>query len=167
MNEFEKESATMDMKEEMMSDAVDDVMDDEAEGEGEEEEGDKVLREVLDEIGVSMGQMVSGVVKACQMIDADCLSWLSLGKLRTTLYPHQQRYQTSKPSPRAWAPIQAHPAPDLVNHQRAVVPESEVVLACLTRMHCKLVWISFEGIERDYGMRGPLLGFSWLYLMYM
>ncbi|KAJ9106911.1 hypothetical protein QFC20_003920 [Naganishia adeliensis] len=58
MNEFEKESATMDMKEEMMSDAVDDVMDDEAEGEGEEEEGDKVLREVLDEIGVSMGQML-------------------------------------------------------------------------------------------------------------
>ena len=49
----------MDMKEEMMSDAVDDVMDDEAEGEGEEEEGDKVLREVLDEIGISMGQMVS------------------------------------------------------------------------------------------------------------
>ncbi|KAJ9125831.1 hypothetical protein QFC24_002615 [Naganishia onofrii] len=58
MNEFEKESATMDMKEEMMSDAVDDVMDDEAEGEGEEEEGDKVLREVLDEIGISMGQML-------------------------------------------------------------------------------------------------------------
>ena len=37
MNEFEKESATMDMKDEMMSDAVDDVMD---EGlEDEEEEG--------------------------------------------------------------------------------------------------------------------------------
>lgn len=52
----------MDMKEEMMSDAVDDVMDDEAEGEGEEEEGDKVLREVLDEIGVSMGQMVRPVL---------------------------------------------------------------------------------------------------------
>lgn len=49
----------MDMKEEMMSDAVDDVMDDEEEGEGEEAEGDKVLREVLDEIGIDMGQMVS------------------------------------------------------------------------------------------------------------
>jgi charged multivesicular body protein 2A len=59
MNEFEKESQTMDMKEEMMGDAVDDVMDDEAEGEGEEEEGDKILKEVLDEIGISTGQMVS------------------------------------------------------------------------------------------------------------
>ena len=56
MNEFEKESATMDMKEEMMSDAVDDVMDDEAED--EEEEGDKILKEVLDEIGVDLSQKV-------------------------------------------------------------------------------------------------------------
>jgi len=57
MNEFEKESATMDMKEEMMSDAVDDVMDDEAED--EEEEGDKILREVLDEIGVGLQQQLT------------------------------------------------------------------------------------------------------------
>ncbi|KAH8117157.1 vacuolar sorting protein DID4 [Phellopilus nigrolimitatus] len=56
MNEFEKESATMDMKEEMMSDAVDDVMDDEAED--EEEEGDKILKEVLDEIGVDISQQL-------------------------------------------------------------------------------------------------------------
>jgi charged multivesicular body protein 2A len=56
MTEFEKESATMDMKEEMMSDAVDDVMDDE--GEDEEEEGDKILKEVLDEIGIGMQQQV-------------------------------------------------------------------------------------------------------------
>jgi len=58
MNEFEKESATMDMKEEMMSDAVDDVMDDEVEEE-EEEEGDKILKEVLDEIGVSLQQQLN------------------------------------------------------------------------------------------------------------
>jgi len=57
MNEFEKESATMDMKEEMMSDAVDDVMDDEAED--EEEEGDKILKEVLDEIGVGLQQQLN------------------------------------------------------------------------------------------------------------
>jgi len=56
MNEFERESATMDMKEEMMSDAVDDVMDDELED--EEEEGDKILKEVLDEIGVSLSHQV-------------------------------------------------------------------------------------------------------------
>lgn len=46
----------MDMKEEMMSDAVDDVMD---EGlEDEEEEGDKILKQVLDEIGVDLSQQV-------------------------------------------------------------------------------------------------------------
>jgi charged multivesicular body protein 2A len=56
MNEFEKESATMDMKEEMMSDAVDDVMQDEAED--EEEEGDKILQQVLDEIGVNLQHQV-------------------------------------------------------------------------------------------------------------
>ena len=56
MHEFEKESATMDMKEEMMSEAVDDVMDDELED--EEEEGDKILKEVLDEIGVNLSQQV-------------------------------------------------------------------------------------------------------------
>jgi charged multivesicular body protein 2A len=55
MNEFEKESSMMDMKEGMMSDAVDDVMDEE---EDEEEEGDKILKEVLDEIGVGLSQQV-------------------------------------------------------------------------------------------------------------
>ena len=52
MNDFEKESSMMDMKEEMMSEAVDDVMD-------EEEEGDKILKQVLDEIGVDLSQQVS------------------------------------------------------------------------------------------------------------
>lgn len=56
MQDFEKENSMMDMKEEMMSDAVDDVMDDEAEE--EEEEGDKILKEVLDEIGVGLSQQV-------------------------------------------------------------------------------------------------------------
>ncbi|KAH9923987.1 vacuolar sorting protein DID4 [Epithele typhae] len=57
MMEFERESATMDMKEEMMSDAVDDVMDDDLED--EEEEGDKILKQVLDEIGVDLSQQLS------------------------------------------------------------------------------------------------------------
>ena len=52
MNDFEKESSMMDMKEEMMSEAVDDVMDEE----DEEEEGDKILKQVLDEIGVDLSQ---------------------------------------------------------------------------------------------------------------
>jgi len=51
--EFERESDMMDMKEGMMSDAVDDVMDD---MEDEEEEGDKILKQVLDEIGVDLSQ---------------------------------------------------------------------------------------------------------------
>lgn len=59
MREFERESATMDMKDEMMGDAVDEAMDDDAEGIGEEEEGDQILKEVLDEIGVGLGQQVS------------------------------------------------------------------------------------------------------------
>ncbi|KAI0290487.1 SNF7 family protein [Russula brevipes] len=57
MNEFERESATMDMKEEMMSDAVDDVMDDDLED--EEEESDKILKQVLDEIGVGLSQQLA------------------------------------------------------------------------------------------------------------
>jgi charged multivesicular body protein 2A len=61
MTEFERESSMMDMKEEMMSDAVDDVMEDEEED--EEEEGDKILKEVLDEIGVGLSQQV----RHCQM----------------------------------------------------------------------------------------------------
>ncbi|EJD53433.1 Snf7-domain-containing protein [Auricularia subglabra TFB-10046 SS5] len=69
MSEFEKESATMDMKEEMMSEAVDDVMDDELED--EEEEGDKILKEVLDEIGVNLSQQLtdapSGIASAAPL----------------------------------------------------------------------------------------------------
>jgi hypothetical protein len=56
LQDFEKESSQMDMKEEMMSDSIDDAMEDE--GEGEEEEGNKILDEVLAEIGISMGQQV-------------------------------------------------------------------------------------------------------------
>jgi len=55
MNEFERENSMMDMKEDMMSEAVDDVM---GEEENEEEEGDKILKEVLDEIGVSLAHQV-------------------------------------------------------------------------------------------------------------
>ena len=139
----------MDMKEEMMSDAVDDVMDDEAEGEGEEEEGDKVLREVLDEIGVSMGQMVSGSI-ACELANANGVPLAtSSGKRPIMPYPPHRHYQISKPSPKAWAPTQAHRAAASVNHHRAVVPEVVAEPPCQMRMHCKLDWISFEGIERD------------------
>ncbi|KAJ3006289.1 Charged multivesicular body protein 2A [Thoreauomyces humboldtii] len=55
MMEFEKESETMDMKEEMMNDAIDDVMEDE----GDEEEEDAIVNQVFDEIGISLDQSVT------------------------------------------------------------------------------------------------------------
>ncbi|GAA5948611.1 hypothetical protein JCM3765_004943 [Sporobolomyces pararoseus] len=58
LQDFERESEMMDMKEEMMGDAIDDTMEDNEEGEGEEEEGNKILEEVLAEIGVSVGQQL-------------------------------------------------------------------------------------------------------------
>ncbi|BGO92219.1 hypothetical protein NBRC10512_000951 [Rhodotorula toruloides] len=57
LQDFEKESSMMDMKEEMMGDAIDDAMKDDV-GETEEEEGDRILEEVLAEIGVSVGQQL-------------------------------------------------------------------------------------------------------------
>ncbi|BGP32900.1 ESCRT-III subunit protein did4 [Rhodotorula toruloides] len=57
LQDFEKESSMMDMKEEMMGDAIDDAMEDDV-GETEEEEGDRILEEVLAEIGVSVGQQL-------------------------------------------------------------------------------------------------------------
>jgi len=71
----------MDMKEEMMSDAVDDAMEGEDEGEGEEMEGDKILKEVFDEIGMSMNDSVSCRPKEsipCKDADSVCgASWKS------------------------------------------------------------------------------------------
>jgi len=51
--EFEKENDIMDQREEMMDDAIDDVT-----GLEDEEEGEEVVKEVLDEIGVDLGQAV-------------------------------------------------------------------------------------------------------------
>lgn len=62
MNDFERESAMMDMKGDMMTDAIDEVMDSE---EDEEEEGDKILKEVLDEIGVNLSQQACCFLSLC------------------------------------------------------------------------------------------------------
>ena len=51
--EFEKENDIMDQRQEMMDDAIDDVT-----GLEDAEEGEDVVREVLDEIGVDLGQAV-------------------------------------------------------------------------------------------------------------
>lgn len=52
--EFERETAIMDERQEMMDDAIDDAMD-----VGIEEEGDEVVEQVLEEIGVDLNQAVS------------------------------------------------------------------------------------------------------------
>jgi len=55
MQEFEKQSEIMDMKEEMMSDAIDDAMADE----GDEEESEQIVTQVLDELGIQMTDELS------------------------------------------------------------------------------------------------------------
>lgn len=51
--EFEKENDIMDQRQEMMDDAIDDVT-----GLEDEEESEDVVNQVLDEIGVDLGQAV-------------------------------------------------------------------------------------------------------------
>merc|ERR1719192_2675283 len=55
--EFEKQSEIMDMKEEMMNDVMDDAMGDE----DDEEETDAIVTQVLDELGLQLGDQLSGV----------------------------------------------------------------------------------------------------------
>merc|ERR550517_162390 len=57
MQEFEKQSEIMDMKEEMMNDVMDDAMGDE----DDEEETDAIVTQVLDELGLQLGDQLSGV----------------------------------------------------------------------------------------------------------
>ncbi|DAA73237.1 TPA_exp: Uncharacterized protein A8136_5162 [Trichophyton benhamiae CBS 112371] len=52
--EFERENEIMDQRQEMMDDAVD-----EATGLDDEEEGEEIVKEVLDEIGVDLGQALT------------------------------------------------------------------------------------------------------------
>jgi charged multivesicular body protein 2A len=52
--EFEKENDIMDQRQEMMDDAIDD-----ATGIEDEEESEDVVNQVLDEIGIDLGQAVS------------------------------------------------------------------------------------------------------------
>lgn len=54
MAEFEKENAKTEMMQEIMGDAIDDAMEDE----NTEEEEDRIVNQVLDEIGISMGEEI-------------------------------------------------------------------------------------------------------------
>merc|ERR1719427_1693787 len=66
MQEFEKQSEIMDMKEEMMSDVIDDALGDE----DDEEESDAVVNQVLDELGLQMGDQISGLPSASGTVGA-------------------------------------------------------------------------------------------------
>jgi len=55
MQEFEKQTEIMDMKEEMMNDVIDDAMGEEE----DEEEGDAIVSQVLDELGLQMTEGMS------------------------------------------------------------------------------------------------------------
>merc|ERR1719312_360180 len=59
MQEFEKQSEIMDMKEEMMSDVIDDALGDE-----DEEESDAIVTQVLDELGLQLSDQLTGVPAA-------------------------------------------------------------------------------------------------------
>ncbi|CAI5441706.1 unnamed protein product [Caenorhabditis angaria] len=66
MMEFEKQSEIMDMKEEIMGDAIDDAL-----GEaGDEEETDAVVNQVLDELGIQMGEEMAGLPSAAGGLSA-------------------------------------------------------------------------------------------------
>lgn len=69
-----------------MSDAVDDAMEDEDEGEGEEVESDKILKEVLDEIGMNMNDAVSPSI---QSSSANGLTYLA--GIRANVEPDGER----------------------------------------------------------------------------
>ena len=60
LQEFERQSEIMDMKEEIMNDAIDDAMEDEA----DEEESDAVVSQVLDELGLQLTDQLSGLPQA-------------------------------------------------------------------------------------------------------
>ena len=59
--DFERENDIMDQRQEIFEDATDDMM-----GMDEEEESDEVVNQVLDEIGVDLGQSVSYL---CVMVE--------------------------------------------------------------------------------------------------
>ncbi|KAL0273279.1 UNVERIFIED_CONTAM: hypothetical protein PYX00_005988 [Menopon gallinae] len=60
MQEFEKQSEIMDMKEEIINDTMEDAM----EGDDDEEETDAIVSQVLDELGLQMNDQLSGLPQA-------------------------------------------------------------------------------------------------------
>lgn len=57
MQDFEKQTEIMDMKEEMMSEVIDDAL----EEEDAEEESEQIVKQVLDELGIQMQEQLSEI----------------------------------------------------------------------------------------------------------
>ncbi|XP_066247352.1 charged multivesicular body protein 2a [Euwallacea similis] len=66
LQEFEKQSEIMDMKEEVMNDAIDDAM----EGDDDEEESDAIVSQVLDELGLQLTDTLSGLPQTAGVLPA-------------------------------------------------------------------------------------------------
>jgi len=64
MNDFEKQSEIMGMKEEMMGDAIDDAMGDA----DDEEETEAVVQQVLDELGIQLNEDLNKLPTAAEAI---------------------------------------------------------------------------------------------------
>ncbi|KAL1237610.1 Charged multivesicular body protein 2a [Trichinella nelsoni] len=64
MNDFERQSDLMEMKEEMMNDAIDDAMADE----GDEEETDAIVSQVLDELGIQFNEELNKLPPAASTV---------------------------------------------------------------------------------------------------
>lgn len=124
--EFEKENDIMDQRQEMMDDAIDDVT-----GLEDEEEGEEVVKEVLDEIGVDLGQAVRrrgrlgglSEQKTPMLTRLPCIRWAK----------HLQAFKRQ-----LWLT-------DELQKPLAALEEEGVLDQ--TMMTCKLVWIAYGGSE--------------------
>ena len=102
--EFEKENDIMDQRQEMMDDAIDDVT-----GLEDEEEGEEVVKEVLDEIGVDLGQAVCSFpfhyhMSSAIRIELHQLTCALFLDGRNTLWPTKKRCarRSGRRSHRRW-----------------------------------------------------------------
>jgi len=67
MNNFERQAEIMDMKEEMMGDAIDDAMGDA----DDEKESEAVVQQVLDELGIQMGEELNKLPASNEPLSAN------------------------------------------------------------------------------------------------
>lgn len=142
--EFERENEVMDERQEMMDDAID-----EATGmEGEEDEGEDIVKEVLDEIGVDLGQSVrlSTHLRNCASRADRSRSWVK----------HLRTYNRPKPSERR------------LLHKPLAAVEVEVGEEIPAMMTSKQGWTAFDDDDLsflcfhslNYSLPGSAVGLS-------